>query len=163
VPAPLFSRRADPELRQRQGDRELDALESQRDRREGLRAYRELAAAMDELQVHAAGVHFLVSWTYVLEVDRPGSANRAAIALGLSFLLERLEKVSAPAMIKGQLANRETAMVAAKGKSADRRARQVRNDEIRRRRADGAKVAELAAAFGLDKGQVSRIVNAPTK
>jgi hypothetical protein len=93
----------------------------------------------------------------VLEAQSPSPANAAAIIAGLEFLLARLGDVKAPAFVSRQVTLRQAALVRAKGKSADRKAQSVRNDEIRRRRDEGALLRELAAEFNLDKGQVSRI------
>lgn len=161
-PAALAPRVPDvDERRARHGDRALDSLESQHERRDDVRAYRELAAAMDSLKLERPGTHFLICWIYVLEVQAPSPANAAALMAGLEFLLARLGDVRAPRFISGQVALRQAALVRAKGKSADRKAQAARNAEIRRRRDEGAKLRELAADFDLDKGQVSRILRAP--
>lgn len=158
VAAPFSRRLGDDVGRIRHGDRTLDALDDQAQKRDGLKVYRELAVAMDALKAAAAGVHFVVCWVYVIEAQQASPANEATIELGLTFLLERLEHVRAPGWVARQQVMRAAALVRAKGKSADSRAQAVRNDEMRRRRERGAKIAELAAEFQLDKGQVSRIV-----
>lgn len=159
--AAFASRVVDVDARKpRHGDRDLDALESQHERRDHVHAYRELAAALDELKVERPGTHFLICWIYVLEAQSPSPANAAAIMDGLEFLLARLGDVRAPAFVSRQVTLRQAALVRAKGKTADRKAQAARNAEIRRRRDEGALLRELAADFGLDKGQVSRIVRA---
>lgn len=148
----------------RQGDRTLDALTAQHKRRDDLRCYQQLGAAMDELREHAPGLAFLVAWIYVLEAQTPSPGNAAALGTGIAFLLARMGDARAPASIRNQAANRAAALVRAKGKSADRKAQEVRNAEIRRRRAaggPGSKVAELGADFNLNKAQISRITKGP--
>lgn len=161
--AALFSRRlTDAEtVRPRQGDRTLDALSDQSERRDETRIYREqLQPALEQLRQTKPGTHFLICWTYVLEVQTPTRANTDALERGLAFLLERIEHVRAPAYIRRQLDLQEASLVRAKGKKADTKAQGRRNAEIRRRRVDeGAKLAELADEFDLDKSQVSRILN----
>lgn len=161
VPAPL-TRGGETEGRTRQGDRVLNALDDQRERRDQLSSYREIAVAMDELKAAMPGTHFLVCWVFVLEVQRISPANEHSVDEGLGFLVDRLENVSAPKFIQRQANEKREAMIAARGREADTRAQAIRNQEIKRRRfGDGAKLAELAEEFGLDKGQISRIVRAP--
>lgn len=161
VPAPL-TRGGDTERRTRQGDRTLDALDDQRERRDHLSSYREIATAMDELKAAMPGTHFLVCWVFVLEAQRISPANEHSIDVGLTFLVDRLENVSAPKFIQRQANEKREAMIAARGCEADSRAQAIRNQEIKRRRfGDGAKLSELAEEFKLDKGQISRIVRAP--
>lgn len=163
-PAPVGGRIAHDvdERTPRQGDRTLDALDAQHKRRDDLRCYQQLGVAMDELREHEPGLAFLVTWIYVLEAQTPSPGNAAALERGLAFLLARMGDVRAPASIRNQAANRAAALVRAKGKSADRKAQQLRNEQIRRLRDAGAKLAELAADFDLDKAQISRITRSDT-
>jgi hypothetical protein len=158
-PAPLAPRTS--EQRGKQGDRTLDALESQHTRRDALRAYRVLAAALDELRARAPGVAFLIAVVYVLELQQPSRVTEDTIELGLRFLHARLAQVKPPKLVTQQTANREAAMIAARGRGADPRAQRIRDDEIRRRHDAGETVTALAVAFSLNKSQVSRIVNRP--
>lgn len=158
VPA-LLARRGESEARPRQGDRQLDALDDQAKKRDQLHAYRELARAMNELQERAPGIHFLIAWVYILEAQQASPANVAAIDTGLDFLLERLRFVKPPDLILVQEENRRSSMRAAKGRGADTRAQEIRNNQIRRRRDEGATIAAIAAEFDIDKSRVSRIVN----
>jgi hypothetical protein len=138
--------------RARSGDRVLDALQAQHDRRDQGACYRAVAVGLDELP---SGLRALIVFTYVLEGQpATGQAER-----GVDRLLGLLpETLRAPRWLDAMSARQKQALASAKGRGANGRAQAARNRELHRRREQGATLSELAAEYGLDASRVSRIV-----
>lgn len=135
----------------RSGDRVLDAMEAQHERRDRTACYRTIALALGEL---SPGLSSLIVFTYVMNGQPPTAQSER----GVDRLHARLPAtLRAPRWLDGMSAQQKAALVRAKGCRVDARAQGRRNAEIRRRRAEGARLGELAVEFGLDVSQVSRI------
>jgi hypothetical protein len=151
--------------RERSGDRVLDALANGHERRDDQQVYRNhLAPAMTVLKREDPFGHFLVGWVWIAGHQEPRQLERVE-QIRLVRATTRLERslpdpIRLPGEIRQQHANRQRALAAAKGKKADRYAQAERDREIRRLRAQGLTLAEIAARFGLDKSRVSRITAA---
>lgn len=151
--------------RERSGDRVLDALADGHERRDDQAVYRDhLHPAMVELKHADRFGHFLVGWVWVLGQTVPQRLERAERVrlVRATASLERAlpDPIRLPGEIRAQWLNRQRALAAAKGKKADRYAQAERDREIRRQRANGATLSEIAARFGIDRSRVSRITAA---
>ncbi len=151
----------------RQGDRVLDLLDQEHERRDSLACYHDqLQPAMGELHVQDRPAHFTVAWTLVW-CQQPAStllaSGQQSLDRGLRFLNDTVsEPFDLPGEVRAAWELRDYQLTLAKGRGAASPAQAARNREIRAQHATGASVTELATSFGLNKGQVSRIVNGKT-
>lgn len=151
--------------RDRSGDRQLDALQQGHERRDDVAVYRDhLAPAYAQLKRDDHAGHFLVGWVWMLQAQQPSQLERPErvrlVAATVALAAALPDPVRLPGDVRAQWTHRQASLAKAKGKKADRYAQRVRDQEIRRLRAQGLTLAELAARFGLDKSRVSRIAAA---
>jgi hypothetical protein len=152
----------------KQGDRALDMLERGHQTRDRLDCYAvHLTPAMHDLRTVNRAAHFQVAWVHVWRMQ-PGGAllqqQSETLDRGLRFLETHVpeHEFRLPGDVYAASEARQRSLLAAKGKRAARPAQHARNQAIRSEHANGSTITSLASSYGLNKGQVSRIVNGRT-